>query len=127
MFTVCIKKLRKMSVLFQCSFINLVDITTLEKHHHKQLVITQEKLNEHCIHMFNCLSLPSMSTNNHKTQNLFRQTALKYTGCFNIKFRVQTRQSRVDHIDAKYVAVTFKYLNGIYSSIQRACSICMYG
>lgn len=40
----------------------------------------------------------------------FQKSALKYSGRFNVKFRVQTRLARVSHIDARYVATAFKYL-----------------
>lgn len=42
--------------------------------------------------------------------NPFQKTSMKYTGQFDIKFRVQTRQARVDHPDARFVATYFKYL-----------------
>lgn len=40
----------------------------------------------------------------------FQKTALKYSGRFNVKFRVQTRLARVNHVDARYVATSFRYL-----------------
>ncbi len=40
----------------------------------------------------------------------FAKTALRHTGRFQVKFRVQTRQARMDHPDSKYVAVQFRYL-----------------
>ncbi|WAR05775.1 hypothetical protein MAR_021144, partial [Mya arenaria] len=42
--------------------------------------------------------------------NPFHSTALKYTGKFNVKFRVQTRQARVSHQDSHYAAKYFMYL-----------------
>ncbi|WAR22044.1 hypothetical protein MAR_016018 [Mya arenaria] len=43
-------------------------------------------------------------------RNPFHNTALKYTGKFNVKFRVQTRQARVSHPDSHYAAKYFMYL-----------------
>ena len=40
----------------------------------------------------------------------FQKTALKYSGRFNLKFRVRTRLARVNHVDAGYVATSFRYL-----------------
>ena len=40
----------------------------------------------------------------------FQKTALKYSGRFNVKFRVRTRLARVNHVDAGYVATSFRYL-----------------
>ncbi|CAC5419773.1 unnamed protein product [Mytilus coruscus] len=40
----------------------------------------------------------------------FQKSALKYSYRFNVKFRVQTRQARVSHPDARYVATSLKYL-----------------
>ncbi|XP_063434558.1 uncharacterized protein LOC134715936 [Mytilus trossulus] len=40
----------------------------------------------------------------------FQKSALKYSCRFNVKFRVQTRQARVSHPDARYVATSLKYL-----------------
>ncbi|XP_045159314.2 uncharacterized protein LOC123524857 [Mercenaria mercenaria] len=42
--------------------------------------------------------------------NPFQKTALRYTGRFNVKFRVQTRQARLYHPDGRYVATMFRYL-----------------
>ena len=42
--------------------------------------------------------------------NPMHKTAMHYTGRFNVKFRVQTRQSRVQHQDSRYVAMLYHYL-----------------
>ena len=42
--------------------------------------------------------------------NPFHKTALRYTGQFNVKFRVQTRQARVSHPDSHYAAKYFQYM-----------------
>ena len=42
---------------------------------------------------------------------LFHKTAFKYSGRFYVKFRVQTHPVKVNHVDARYVATSFKYLN----------------
>ncbi|KAK3095270.1 hypothetical protein FSP39_012504 [Pinctada imbricata] len=58
--------------------------------------------------------------------NPFQQTALKYTGRFNIKFRVQTRQARVSHQDGKYATMLFRYLKEFLVQYrQHALFVCM--
>lgn len=42
--------------------------------------------------------------------NPLHRTSLKYTGHLNVKFKVQTRQARVNHTDARYVGCLFRYL-----------------
>ena len=42
--------------------------------------------------------------------NEFTKSAMRYTGKFNVKFKVQTRQARVSHVDSHYVAAQYKYL-----------------
>ena len=43
-------------------------------------------------------------------QNPFRQSLSRYSGQFNIKFLVQSRQVNTYHIDSHYCAAIFKYL-----------------
>ncbi|KAK3084947.1 hypothetical protein FSP39_021903 [Pinctada imbricata] len=58
--------------------------------------------------------------------NPFQQTALKYTGRFNIKFIVQTRQARVSHQDGKYATMLFRYLKEFLVQYrQHALFVCM--
>ena len=63
------------------------------KHHHWQPIITQEKLNEHCIQMSNCLSLPCMSTNNHKTLSGHMESLLE---CF-LKYKERLYKDNTQH------------------------------
>ena len=43
-------------------------------------------------------------------QNPSTSTVLKYTSCFDIKFKVRRRQMRIEHADSKYVFVYYLYL-----------------
>ncbi len=42
-------------------------------------------------------------------RNPYASTALKYTGSFNVRYAVQSRQLRHEHPDSKYVAVVLRY------------------
>ncbi|KAK3092298.1 hypothetical protein FSP39_000976 [Pinctada imbricata] len=58
--------------------------------------------------------------------NPFAKTAMKYTGLFNVKFRVQTRQARSHHPDAHYAACIFKYMKNLCVKYREdAMFVCM--
>ena len=58
--------------------------------------------------------------------NSFQKTALKYTGRFDVKFRVQTRMARVNHPDGKYVAMLFRYLKELCVKFKKeALFVCL--
>ena len=42
--------------------------------------------------------------------NAHVKTAQRFTGRFNVKFRVQSRMARLHHLDAQYVATPYQYL-----------------
>ena len=42
--------------------------------------------------------------------NAHVKTAQRFTGCFNVKFRVQSCMARLNHLDARYVATWYQYL-----------------
>ena len=42
--------------------------------------------------------------------NAHVKTAQRFTGRFNVKFRVQSRMARLRHLDARYVATQYQYL-----------------
>ena len=42
--------------------------------------------------------------------NAHVKTAQRFTGHFNVKFRVQSRMARLHHLDAQYVATRYQYL-----------------
>ena len=43
-------------------------------------------------------------------RNPFRKSSVRYSGQFDIKFMVQSRQVSADHVDSHYCAAIFKYL-----------------
>ncbi|CAC5421869.1 unnamed protein product [Mytilus coruscus] len=43
-------------------------------------------------------------------RNPYQKSALHFTGRFNLKFKVQSRQFNIDHQDAHYAAAVFRYL-----------------
>ena len=43
-------------------------------------------------------------------KNAHVKTAQRFTGRFNVKFRVQSRMARLHHLDARYVATQYQYL-----------------
>ena len=44
------------------------------------------------------------------SMNAHVKTTQRFTGCFNVKFRVQSRMARLHHLDARYVATQYQYL-----------------
>ena len=42
--------------------------------------------------------------------NAHVKTAQRFTGRFNVKFRVQSRMGRLHHPDARYIATQYQYL-----------------
>ena len=38
------------------------------------------------------------------------EDAQRFTGCFNVKFRVQSRMATLHHLDAWYIATQYQYL-----------------
>lgn len=58
--------------------------------------------------------------------NQFQKTALKYSGRFNVKFRVQTRQARVSHPDARFAATMYRYMKNFACRYrQHTTFVCM--
>ena len=57
----------------------------------------------------------------------YTSRAMHQTGRFNIKFRVQSRLVRADHLDSKYAAVEYKYLKHFAVKFHEHClMICLW-
>ena len=55
-------------------------------------------------------------------KNPTHKSALHYTGLFDLKFKIQTRQLRSDHEDAHYAAALYKYLRSYAVNFSDYCT-----
>ena len=59
--------------------------------------------------------------------NAHVKTAQRFTGCFNVKFRVQSRMARLHHLDAQYIATRYQYLKQfVVLNQNETIMVCMY-
>ena len=58
--------------------------------------------------------------------NAHVKTAQRFTGHFNVKFRVQSRMARLHHLDARYVATQYQYLKQfVVLNLYETIMVCM--
>ena len=68
---------------------------------------------------------PCMKLQFHR-MNAHVKTAQRFTGPFNVKFRVQSRMARLHHLNAQYVAAQYQYLKQLVVLNQNeAITVCM--